>query len=97
MDTALDEAAVRDALRQIIDPELWANIVDLGLVRAIRIDDGSVAIDLVLTAPGCPLSGWITQQVRTAVSGLPGVRQVDVNLLDEPWMPAGVDWQSWLR
>ena len=92
-----DEAAVRDALRGVVDPELWANIVDLGLVRAIRIEARTVTIDLVLTAPGCPLAGWIVQRVRIAVGEVPGVEQVDVRLLDEPWSPNLVDWESWVR
>jgi len=92
METQLDEAAVRDALRGVVDPELWANIVDLGLVRSIGVDAGSVTVDLVLTVPGCPLSGWIVDQVRGAVEALPGVRQVDVRLLDEPWAPEDLAW-----
>jgi len=97
MEMRLDEAAVREALRGVVDPELWANIVDLGLVRTIAVEDGNVTIDLVLTVPGCPLSGWIVDQVRRAVDALPGVKQVDVRLLDEPWAPSDVDWASWTR
>jgi serine O-acetyltransferase len=96
-DDTLNAAAVRDALRTVIDPELGANIVDLGLVREIRAEGGNVTVDLVLTVPGCPLSGWMIERVRAAVAEVAGVQRVEVNLLDEPWSPAQSDWQSWLR
>jgi len=94
----LTEQAVRDALRGVIDPELGANLVDLGMVRQIDIADGQVTVHLVLTAPGCPLAGWIVQGVRQAVGALPGVEGVEVKLLDEPWQPSDAEeWDDWLR
>lgn len=94
----LTEEAVRAALRGVIDPELGANVVDLGMVKEVAIADGQVTVKLVLTAPGCPLAGWIVLQAQRAVAALPGVAGVQVNLLDEPWQPPGAaeDWQSWL-
>ena len=93
----LNEQTVRDALRGVIDPELGMNLVDLGMVKQIAIVDGQVSVQLVLTAPGCPLAGWIVRQVRQAVSALSEVKHVDVTLLDEPWEPpAATDWESWL-
>ncbi len=83
-----DDSAVREALRGVVDPELGASIVDLGLVRTIGVQDGHVRIELVLPAPGCPLAGWLAGQVQAAVAALPGIGRVDVNLLDEPWTPA---------
>ena len=96
--SALTEQAVREALRGVIDPELGANVVELGMVKQIEIADGQVNVQLVLTAPGCPLAGWIVMQAQRAVGALPGVAGVQVNLLDEPWQPPGAaeDWQSWL-
>ena len=95
----LTEAIVRDALRGVIDPELGANVVDLGMVKQIEIAAGQVDVQLVLTAPGCPLAGWIVLQAQRAVGALPGVTGVQVNLLDEPWQPPGAseDWQSWVN
>ena len=95
----LTEAIVRDALRGVIDPELGANVVDLGMVKQIEIAAGQVDVQLVLTAPGCPLAGWIVLQAQRAVGALPGVTGVQVNLLDEPWQPPGSseDWQSWVN
>lgn len=97
--SALTEEAVREALRGVIDPELGANVVDLGMVKQIDIFDGQVSVQLVLTAPGCPLAGWIVLQARRAVGALPGVASVQVKLLDEPWRPPGAaeDWQSWVN
>lgn len=94
----LTEEAVRAALRGVIDPELGANVVDLGMVKQINILGDLVTVGLVLTAPGCPLAGWIVLQAQRAVAALPGVAGVQVNLLDEPWQPPGAaeDWQSWL-
>ncbi len=93
----LDEQAVRDVLRGVIDPELGENLVDLGMVRQIDIAGGYVTVHLVLTAPGCPLAGWIAESVRQAISHLPGVEDVNVVFLDEPWRPPGADdWQDWV-
>ncbi len=94
----LTEEVVREALRGVVDPELGANVVDLGMVREVEIADGQVTVKLVLTAPGCPLAGLIAWQAQRAVAALPGVTGVQVEFLDEPWRPPGAtdDWQSWL-
>ena len=82
--------AVRDALRGVLDPELGVSVVDLGMIREIVREGESVEIQMVLTAPFCPLANLITDQVRRAVEALPGVEQATVTLLDEPWHPAGM-------
>ena len=93
------EEVVREALRRVMDPELGANVVDLGMVRRVEIADGQVTVKLVLTAPGCPLAGLIAWQAQRAVAALPGVTGVQVEFLDEPWQPpaAADNWQSWLN
>ncbi len=95
----LTEEAVRDALRKVIDPELGGSIVDLGMVKKIEIDGGQVNVQLVLTAPGCPLADYIMMQMEWVLSGVPGVEGVEVTLLDEPWDPSGMseDWQAWVN
>jgi serine O-acetyltransferase len=94
----LDEQAVRAALRGVIDPELGMNLVDLGMVKQIAIAGGQVTVQLVLTAPGCPLADWIVYQARQAVAALPGVHSADVALLDEPWQPSeNFDWDYWVE
>ena len=68
------------ALRQVIDPELGDNVVDLGMVRsAEQADDGRVAVTLALTTAGCPLRAQLMNDVRNRVGALPGVTGVDVH------------------
>lgn len=89
MATATDDD-IREALRQIVDPEIGINIVDLGLVYETNIDDqGLVSITMTLTSPGCPLSGYIGTAVESAVADLDGVKEVDVDIVwTPPWGPA---------
>ena len=76
---------VRSLLRTVIDPELGVNIVDLGLVYAISIDDlGAVTIEMTLTTPGCPLGGFLEDQICDCLTALPQVRDVRVELVWEP-------------
>ncbi len=80
----------------MIDPEVGASVIDLKMVRRICVENGTVVVDLVLTAPGCPLAGWIAQHIRQAVGAIPGVVETKVNVLDERWDPDGDDWQNWI-
>lgn len=85
--TAASQERVLDALREVIDPELGVNVVDLGLIYGVTTDDGGVSIDMTLTTPGCPLHDSIRDAVESAVQLLvPGVQSVSVNLVwDPPW------------
>jgi ATP-binding protein involved in chromosome partitioning len=75
----LNEAAVRDALRGVVDPELGDNIVDLGMVDTVEIGPGgTVTVRVALTTPSCPLRGQIKAEVMARVGALPGVSAVDV-------------------
>lgn len=80
---------VRGQLRAVIDPELGVNIVDLGLVYGVQVGEhGAVAIEMTLTTPGCPLGGFLDDQIHAALSPLPQVREVAVELVWEPaWEP----------
>jgi len=69
----------------VIDPEVGIDIVDLGLIRDIRVKDTSVEIDMVLTCKACPLSDHLSDQVRRKALGVCGKEHVIVNVLDEPW------------
>ena len=81
-------AAIEAALRDVIDPELGINVVDLGLVYGIEIDGRHVAVRMTLTTPGCPLHGTITREADIRVGRAKGVRTVDVQLVwDPPWTP----------
>lgn len=81
---------VRRHLRAVIDPELGVNIVDLGLVYDIAVDPakGRVTIAMTLTTPGCPLGGFLDDEIRACLTALPQVRDVEVELVwDPPWTP----------
>ncbi len=85
----LSKDAVFEQLRQVEDPEIRYNIVDLGLVYDARIDNGMVVIDMTLTSPACPVGPYIISEAETAVKKLPGVTGVVVNIVWEPlWSPA---------
>jgi FeS assembly SUF system protein len=75
------------ALKTVYDPEIPADIYELGLIYRVDIaDDRAVAIDMTLTAPGCPVAGEMPLWVENAVSTVPGVREVKVNMVfDPPW------------
>jgi serine O-acetyltransferase len=74
-------------LKDVIDPEIGVNLVDLGLIREIRIEDDRIQVRLVLTVPGCPLARYLVSQVENKVRTIAEGRTVDVELLDEPWEP----------
>lgn len=82
------EEEVREQLKEVIDPELDINIVDLGLIYEIDVDDDSAYILMTLTTPGCPLHGVFDEMVRQEVGGLEGLNEIDVELTFEPrWSP----------
>jgi ATP-binding protein involved in chromosome partitioning len=77
--SSLNEAAVRDALRGVVDPELGDNIVDLGMVDDVKIGPGGeVVVRVALTTPSCPLRGQIKAEVMARAGALAGVSAVDV-------------------
>lgn len=86
---ALTEAAVREALHQVTDPEIGMNIVDLGLVYGIRFSDDTLQVDVTMTSPACPMVDMIVQEVRAVLSRLvPADTEITVNLVREPpWNP----------
>jgi FeS assembly SUF system protein len=81
------EAAVVEALRTVFDPEIPVNIYDLGLIYQLDVDTtGAVSIQMTLTAPGCPVAQTFPATVECAVRTVPGVCDVDVELVwDPPW------------
>lgn len=78
---------VTEALRDVMDPEIHMNVVDLGLIKEIAVAEDRVSVRMVLTFPGCPLAGYLVNQVRDRVSQVAEGRRVDVQLLNEPWTP----------
>jgi len=89
MTTLPDDDTLREALRQIDDPEAGMNIVDLGLVYGIAVADDAVFIDMTMTTAACPMADMITDQVREVVTALvPRGTAVNVQLVwDPPWTP----------
>lgn len=77
------------ALKTVYDPEIPADIYEIGLIYRVDIDDNrNVDIDMTLTAPGCPVAGEMPEWVANAVSAVPGVGLVNVNMVfDPPWTP----------
>ena len=85
----LSEAAILAALRQVIDPEIGCNIVDLGLIYSIAIADGIVKVTMTLTTHGCPMHDSISWGVKSALLSLEGVSDAEVEVVwDPPWHPA---------
>lgn len=85
----LTEAVVLETLRQVIDPELGCNIVDLGLVYSIDITGSTVSVTMTLTTPGCPMHESISWGVKEALLNLDGVAQAEVQVVwDPPWHPS---------
>ena len=84
-----DDDAVREALRQVDDPEAGMNIVDLGLVYAVEVGAGTVRVDLTMTTAACPMADLIVGQVRDAIGAIvPAGTTIDVQLVwDPPWTP----------
>ena len=88
----LTEDQVKLALRRVKDPELNLNILDLGLVYAIRVDGNAVSIDMTLTSPGCPSGPEIMTDAERHLKAIPGVEDVAVNLVWDPfWTPERIE------
>jgi len=81
------------ALRKVKDPELGLNIVDLGLVYEILVDaNNNIHVDMTLTSPGCPAGPQIMTDVERALQALPGVGDVELNLVWSPyWTPERIE------
>lgn len=80
---------VLNELKNVYDPELNINVVDLGLIYNLEVfDEGDVSITMTLTTPGCPLHDSITRGVRYSIEAMEEARNVEVNLVWEPaWSP----------
>jgi metal-sulfur cluster biosynthetic enzyme len=79
---------VLQQLRTVIDPELGINVVDLGLIYDLQINDGNIYILMTLTTPGCPLHDSIVGGVKRALEHIDGIRDVQVQITwNPPWTP----------
>jgi metal-sulfur cluster biosynthetic enzyme len=85
----LDETRILDTLRQIIDPEIACNIVDLGLIYSVEIDGAKVTVRMTLTTQGCPMHDSIAWGVKAALLAMEGVEEANVEIVwDPPWHPS---------
>ena len=91
---ALD--AAWDALRGVYDPELYLDVVSLGLVYDVRAEDGNLVVEMTMTTPGCPASEVLPEMARSAiVDALDGAVEVEVRVVwDPPWSPAMIDEEA---
>jgi FeS assembly SUF system protein len=82
------EAAIVKQLKNIYDPEIPMNIVDLGLIYGLDWKDDSVNLRMTLTAPGCPVAGILAEEIKAALEKVPNVKSATVEMIwDPPWTP----------
>ncbi len=87
--TPLDEPLILETLRQVVDPEIDCNIVDLGLIYGTRIEGGKVTVQMTLTTQGCPMHESIAWGVKNALRNLEAVEEAEVEIVwDPPWHPS---------
>lgn len=86
-------SAAWNALAGVYDPELYLDVVSLGLVYDVRVDDGVLVVEMTMTTPGCPVSESLPEEARTAVRQAAGDSlPVDVRVVwDPPWDPSMMD------
>src|SRR5579863_8441269 len=89
----INEDTVREALKQVVDPELFVNIVDLGLIYTVTVAEAeegksNVSIEMTMTSPACPAGPQLIQNSKDAIGRIEGVGQVEVKLvMIPPWTP----------
>lgn len=89
MNPAISETTVLDTLRQVIDPEIGCNIVDLGLIYDVTIQGERISVTMTLTTPGCPMHESIRWGAQEALRSLDGVEDVQIRVVwDPPWRPS---------
>lgn len=95
----VSEEAVVEAIASVYDPEIPVNIYELGLIYAVDLnEDGSVKVEMTLTAPACPSAQELPEQVRNAVMAVPGVTACEVETVwDPPWDPSRMSEEARLQ
>ena len=84
----LTSEAVFETLKTVYDPEIPVNIVDLGLIYDVQVNEKDVYVQMTLTFPGCGMGPFIAQQAEWAIQDIEGVEEVDIELVfDPPWSP----------
>jgi FeS assembly SUF system protein len=86
---------VYEALQDCYDPEIPVNIVDLGLVYDVEVNEGQVAVKMTLTAPGCGMGAMIANDAKQRIMDLEGVSDASVDLVwDPPWNPSMISEEA---
>ena len=89
MTAMVTKEQVYEVLQSCYDPEIPVNIVDLGLIYDVEVNEGKVAVKMTLTAPGCGMGGIIASQAQQKILTLPDVKEASVDLVWEPpWNPS---------
>ncbi|MQF97984.1 MAG: DUF59 domain-containing protein [SAR202 cluster bacterium] len=87
-ETEITIGEIQEALRDVYDPEIPVNVLDLGLIYDIKIDEGQVYVQMTLTAPGCGMGPYIAQNAEWRIAEIDGVEDVEVDMVfDPPWSP----------
>ena len=79
---------IREAIKAVVDPEIGIDIVNLGLIYDVAVNDNNITVKMTLTGPGCPVGPMLQSQVYGIAAGMPGARNVQVDMVwTPPWDP----------
>jgi len=93
---ATREERIREALREVIDPEVGLDVVTMGLIYGIEVEDGRAHIRHTLTTPGCPMEDVLERGIARAARSVRGVEEVETEVVWEPrWHPGMIDEDAW--
>ena len=88
MSDEVTQEIVYESLKNVFDPEIPVNVVDLGLIYDVQVKEHDVYVQMTLTAPGCGMGPYIAQQAEWAIQEIEGVEEVEIELtFDPPWTP----------
>ncbi len=86
---------VYEALKTVYDPEIPVNVVDLGLVYDVIVDEGKVHVKMTLTSPACPVAPQVAEDARLKIMAVEGVKEAEVEFVWEPmWTPDMMSWEA---
>uniref|UniRef100_A0A7C3N8M1 DUF59 domain-containing protein n=1 Tax=candidate division WOR-3 bacterium TaxID=2052148 RepID=A0A7C3N8M1_UNCW3 len=93
----MDKKAIVEKMREVIDPEIGMDIVTLGLIYGLKIEEGKIFIDMTLTFPGCPLASMMLSELKQKVEEVAGEGNVNINLVFEPkWNQTMISEENYL-
>ena len=91
----LGQDSVMEALKDVYDPEIPVNVVDLGLIYTVEVADGDVHVEMTLTAPGCGMGPYIAQQAEWRIAEIDDVEDVQVDVVLDPTLDPRHDHRRW--